>query len=68
MKSLFFGKLDPSRRKPLKLPSVPRDGQAPFDTAHSTALLTPEWDKGNDDKDAIRSSLGLDDHRHPPSE
>jgi len=68
MKTLFFGKLDPKRRK-LRVPFTPRTADEPaYDTAHGTALLTPEWDKGNDDPNAIRSSLGLDDKRHPPSE
>lgn len=66
MKTLFFGKLDPKRRR--RLPTVPREGGETFDTAHGTAVLTPEWDKGNDDPVAIRSSLGLDDTRRPPAE
>lgn len=66
MKALLFGKLDPKRRK--APPVYDTHNHTVFDTANGTSLLAPEWDKGNDDPDAIRSSLGLDDKRHPPSE
>lgn len=67
MKTLFFGRLDPKRRRG-RPPGAPVEGGEAFDTAHGTAVLTPEWDKGNDDPVAIRSSLGLDDTRRPPAE
>jgi len=76
MKTLLFGKKDPRNAKPGWLKRrgavglTPRgdDGNA-YDTADGTALLTPEWDKGNDDPAVIRSSLGLDvSKRQPPSE
>lgn len=67
MRPLLFGKRDLKRQQPL--PAVSRDGGVAFDTADSTVLLTPEFDKGNDDVTAIRSSLGLDtDKRRPASE
>lgn len=37
-----------------------------YDTADSTALLTPEFDKGNDDVTAIRSSLDLEARKRSP--
>lgn len=64
MRQLLFGKLDPKRLRKLAMRRYPRTAQDDaYDTANGTTLLTPEWDKGNDDRDAIRSSLRLDEHK-----
>lgn len=77
MKTLLFGKRDPrsvgrawrKRFTVFGLTPPDGDGTACYDTTDGTALLTPEWDKGNDDPAVIRSSLGLDvSKRQPPSE
>lgn len=65
MRPMLFGKKDPKRQR--KAWSAVPDG-TPFDSASSTQLLTPEFDKGNDDVTAIRSSLGLLDTKHPAQE
>lgn len=65
MRPFLFGKRDPKHQRKV-WPVVP-DG-TPFDSASSTQLLTPEFDKGNDDVTAIRSSLGLLDTKRPAQE
>lgn len=67
MKTLLFGKRDP-RRQRRSTPVVGAGLDPAFDTVNSTVLLTPEFDKGNDDVTAIRSSLGLVDAKRPPQE
>ena len=56
----------PSKRKPLfgrpKRPAGP-----PGNDPHNE-LLNREFDQGNDDLDAIKSSLGVADKRRPASE
>lgn len=77
MKTLLFGAKDPRNTRPgwlkrrsfVGLTPPDADANGAYDTADGTALLTPEWDKGNDDPEVIRSSLGLDvSKRQPPSE